>query len=115
MPLSRCAQGPKDQAEITCKNCGAESTITRSNLRCVTFPKSPDEADKPKKVGQARKHKKGCCVARGPMRVYRLFDDEISSSIMLEAPPTEAVMPAFTLWQGVNARGKREAVSADDE
>lgn len=41
-------QGPKESGDVTCRNCGAESTVQRSNLRCVTFPKSPEDAAKDK-------------------------------------------------------------------
>lgn len=36
-------QGPKDIAEITCKNCGTEAIIQRSTLRVTTIQGEPEE------------------------------------------------------------------------
>lgn len=36
-------EGPKETAEITCRTCGAEATVTRATLRAVTFPKTEGE------------------------------------------------------------------------
>jgi hypothetical protein len=43
-----CVQGPGESGEVTCRSCGAESRVQRSNLRCVTFPKSPEDIEKEK-------------------------------------------------------------------
>ncbi|TFJ82911.1 hypothetical protein NSK_005790 [Nannochloropsis salina CCMP1776] len=42
----------QDTAEFQCKNCNAELSLTRSSLRCVSFPQSPEEIAAKKKARQ---------------------------------------------------------------